>query len=93
MDIFAELRRERHANTGLVPIHEVRSQIRQRHGEAAASHAVLDEVLKGLRRSRKLGLLSLSDRSRATSEQLHDSIVGVGETFFYLERVDGHPSS
>ena len=89
MDIFAELRRERHANTGLVPIHEVRSSIRQRHGETAASHAVLDDVLKGLRRSKKLGLLSISDRSRATPEQLQDSIVGVGETFFYLERVDG----
>jgi predicted transcriptional regulator len=88
MEVFGALRRERYANTGLVPIHEVRAIIRQRYGEGSASHGVLDEVIKGMRRSRKLGLLSISDRSRATEEQLRDAIVGIGETFFYLEMVD-----
>jgi hypothetical protein len=92
MEIFVKLLHERHANTGLVPIHEVRVTIRQQFGEEAASHGVFDEVVRGMRRSKKLALLSISDRSRATEEQLRDSIVGVGETFFYLENVDGSSS-
>jgi len=82
--IFTELLNERYANTGLVPIHEVRTTIRQRFGMTVASHEVFDDVLFGMRRSKKVALLSISDRSSATEEQLRDSIVGVGETFFYL---------
>jgi predicted transcriptional regulator len=92
LEIFARLRRERHANTGLVPIHEVRSEIRSRFGEGSASHDVFDEVILSMRRTQKVALLSISDRSRATDAELRDSIVGVGETLFYLENVDGSPS-
>jgi hypothetical protein len=33
-------------------------------------------------------LISIDDRSRATSEQLRDSVFAVGETFFYMEQPD-----
>ena len=85
LESVAKLRAEKHANTGLVPIHEVRLAIRLQFGEEAASHHIFDEVVYGLRRTKKVDLLSISDRSGASEEQLRDSIVGVGETFFYLE--------
>jgi DNA-binding PadR family transcriptional regulator len=86
MDIFHELLRERFANLDMVPIHEIRREVAERHGAYTASHAVFDDLFLGLRREKKLRLISISDRSRATFEQLRDSIVGVGETFFYAER-------
>ena len=90
MEIFAELRRN--LNTKLVPIHKVRSAIRNKFGAEATAHAVFDEVILNLRRSKKLRLISISDKSEATPEQLRDSIVSVGETFFYLENMDASAS-
>ncbi len=82
---FQELRRERHARSGLVPIHEVRGRIAEHFGPAAAGHDVLDEVILGLWRQRRLGLEAISDLSDATEQQMNDGIQGVHGTLFYLE--------
>jgi len=85
MDIFHELLRGQYANIRMVPIHEVRAEIRRRHGDAGVLREVFNELLLEMRRSKKVGLVSINDRSRATEQQLKDSVFAVGETFFYLE--------
>lgn len=85
MDIFHHLLRERHAVTGMVPIHEVRAAVRTRHGDGAASHETLDGIILSLWRSKRLRISSLEDAGAATHAQRQDSIPGVGETLFYLE--------
>ncbi len=86
MKIFGELLRERFTVIGMVPIHEIRREVRARFGPQAASHAVMDELLLHLRRTKKAKLVSIDDRSGATQEQLQDSVFAVGETFFYMEK-------
>lgn len=88
LDIFYELLRERFTVLDMVPIHEIRRAVAERFGPRAASHAVFDEVLFVLRRAKKLWLVSISDRSRATPEELQDSVPGVGEMFFYAEKAN-----
>jgi predicted transcriptional regulator len=83
--VFQELRRERYARSGLVPIHEVRARVAERFGSAAARHDLLDDVIQELWRQRRIGLEAISDLAGATQEQLNDSIPGVGNTTFYLE--------
>lgn len=73
--------------TRMVPIHEIRDAIRVKLGDAAASDEVFNDVMLDLRRSKKVRLVSIDDRSRATEKQLADSVFAVGETFFYVERV------
>lgn len=85
MDVFHRLLRERHANVRMVPIHEVRAAVRERFGDRAASREVFNELLLDLRRAKKVRLVSIDDRSRATEQQLQDSVFAVGETFFYME--------
>jgi DNA-binding PadR family transcriptional regulator len=82
---FEELRRERYGHSGLVPIHEVRQRISQRFGAAAGQHEVLDEVILGLWRQKRLGVEGISDLSLATPAQLNDAIPGVSGPLFYLE--------
>ena len=82
---FEELLRERHAVGGLVPIHEVRAEVRNRFGAAAARHDVFDDVVLQLWRAKKLRLTPIADHAKATPAQLGDAIPGVGETLFYLE--------
>jgi hypothetical protein len=82
---FQELLRERHPRSGLVPIHEVRQSVAERFGTGAARHDVLDEVVMHLWRSQRIGLEGISDLSKATEQQLNDSIQGINSTFFYLE--------
>jgi hypothetical protein len=82
---FEDLQRERHGRSGLVPIHEVRQRIGERFGPAAARHDVLDEVILGLWREKRIGLEGISDLGSATEQQLNDSIPGEGNTIFYLE--------
>jgi hypothetical protein len=82
---FQELRRERHGRSGLVPIHEVRQRIADRFGPTAARHDVLDEVILGLWRQRRIGVEAISDLGNATKEQLNDGIPGVNGILFYLE--------
>lgn len=84
VDLFGDLLRERYANIRMVPIHDLRAEVARRFGDHAASHAVFDELLLGLRRAGTVRLISISDRSRATADQLRDSIFDVGETFFYV---------
>jgi hypothetical protein len=76
----------------IVPIHEIRRRIAEKHGPQAASHAVFDKAILNLRQFRETdgslthGLTSISDRSRATTQELTDSVSSVGETFFYADR-------
>lgn len=85
MDIFHRLLRERHANIRMVPIHEVRAEVRTKFGDRAASREVFNELLLDMRRAKKVRLVSITDPSRATEQQLQDSVFSVGETFFYME--------
>jgi predicted transcriptional regulator len=82
---FQELRRERHGRDGLVPIHEVRQRMAQHFGSVAARHDVLDDVVLGLWRKKRLSLVAISDLGDATEQQLNESIQGVHGTLFYLE--------
>ncbi len=85
MEEFNALRREKYHSSGMVPIHEVRQHIRSLFGDAAGRHDIFDEVIRQLRQEGRLRLSSISDHSRATPEELQDSIPGVGETLFNLE--------
>jgi len=78
----------RDGNTKLAPICEVRAIMRQRYDEAAVSRDAFDECILELRRSKKQRVISISDKSSATGEQLRDSVLAVGEVFFYLENID-----
>ena len=69
----------------MVPIHEIRTFVRRRLGDAAARHDSLDSVLLEMRRRMSWRVIPISDRSRATAEELQDAVPGVGETLFYLE--------
>lgn len=89
---FQELLRGEFANLRMVPIHEIRRRVVERHGAGAAPHAAFNDVLLDLRRTRRLHLVSISDRSRATPDQLRDSVFAVGETFFYAEQAHAHAS-
>jgi predicted transcriptional regulator len=82
---FQELLRERHSADGLVPIHELRQRIREKYGEEAGRHDVLDDELRQMRREGLVRLSPISDRGRVPSEQLEDSIPGIDETLFYVE--------
>jgi DNA-binding PadR family transcriptional regulator len=82
---FEELARERHAVHGMVPIHEIRAGVRRQFGDAAARHDLFDPVLLEMRRRMRWRMIPISDRSRATAEELQDAVPGVGETLFYLE--------
>jgi DNA-binding PadR family transcriptional regulator len=79
-----DLLRERHGHTGLVPIFELRRRIKAKFGDLPASHSDLDGRLKRLRREYRLRLVSISDRSRATAEELSESVPGEEEMFFYV---------
>ncbi len=92
MEVFHDLLRERFANIRMVPIHEVWTAIPGRFGPEAASHTVFDELLHELRRARKVRLITIDDRSRATEKQLTDSIIAHVGTLFYMEKLDDAPS-
>jgi hypothetical protein len=89
---FEELRRERHSHTGLVPIHEIRLRIAEKYGASIARHDVLDEPIRELWRQDRVRMVALADLQRATPEQLNDSVPGVHETLFYLERAHERPA-
>lgn len=71
---------------GMLPIYQIRRSIRGKFGPQAASHESLDPQIKQLR-GKRLRLVSISDRSRATPDQLQDSIQGLEEIFFYVEEL------
>lgn len=85
LSAFEELRRERYSVSGLVPIWEVRAEVRQKHGSAAGEPDRFDEVVLGLWRAKKLRITPITDRSKATPQQLQDGIPGADEILFYLE--------
>lgn len=74
------------ANIRMVPIHKIRDTVRAKYGDAAASPSAFNDLLLDLRRDKVVKLVSIDDRSRATPEQLRDSVYAVGETFFYVEK-------
>ncbi len=82
---FEELRRERFARNGIVPVYELRRLLTARHGTEAGSHAALDPLLKQMRREKRVRLIAINDLAGATTDQLDDSVPGENETFFYLE--------
>jgi hypothetical protein len=82
---FEELLRERHTVTGMVPIHEVRSEVRRQLGDRAARHDTLDQVILRLRHNGPFRLVPITDQSKASTDQLQASIPGIGETLFYME--------
>ncbi len=88
MEIFGRLLRERHANIRMVPIHEVRAEIRERFGERAASHEVFDELLLDLRQAKRIRMVPISDPSRVSPVEMRDSIKSSVGTLFYLETAD-----
>jgi hypothetical protein len=82
---FEELLRERHTVTGMVPIHEVRAEVRRQLGERAARHDAFDPVVIRLRHASRFRIVPITDQSNASTDQLQASIPGIGETLFYLE--------
>ncbi|MFO0824027.1 MAG: hypothetical protein U0792_13095 [Gemmataceae bacterium] len=90
MDTFHELLRGPFATLRMVPIYEVRGEIAKRFGANGLSHAAFNDALLDLRRTDRVRLVSIDDRSRATPEQLRNSVFAVGETFFYMEKPSGH---
>jgi predicted transcriptional regulator len=82
---FEELLRERHTVTGMVPIHEVRAEVRKHLGETAARHDAFDPVILSLRQAGRLRLVPITDGTKASLEQLQASVPGIGETLFFLE--------
>ena len=84
---FDELLRERHAVTGMVPIHEVRDEVRKQLGEAAARHDVFDQAILACWQAGRIRLVPITDGTKASLEQLQASIPGIGETLFFLESV------
>lgn len=77
----------KHAATGLVPVHEIRDEVERLFGPAAARDA-FDNAMLDHRRTGALDLVSISDRSRATPDQLRKSVHAVGEQFFYVKVPD-----
>lgn len=76
-------------STGMVKISDLRKSIADQLGPAAASHEHLDETLKRLRYDGKIRLVSISDKSKATREELNASVPGENETFYYVELEPG----
>jgi hypothetical protein len=90
LEAFEELRRERFARNGIVPVFELRRLLIARHGAEAGSHAALDPLLKQMRREKQLRMVAIGNLSQATTDQLDDSVPGENETFFYIEAAHEH---
>jgi len=84
-DMLEELRSEKYSHRDSVPIWEMRELVAARFGPEAAKHAVFDPLLKQWRRENRIRLIAIGDRSRATPEQLAQSIPGENETFCFVE--------
>lgn len=84
---FERLKRGEHHRSGVVPIHKVRSAVRERLGANDASHDVFDPEVKKLRAEGKFRLIAITDLSSATRQELDDSIPGFRETLFDMEAV------
>jgi hypothetical protein len=83
---FDRLVRDKYSYTGMVPIHEVRWEVGERFGPQAAGHEVFDALVQQLRRDGRIALSSISIAGEASAQELNDSIPGLHETLFYMER-------
>ncbi|WP_422930237.1 hypothetical protein [Singulisphaera sp. PoT] len=79
-----QLRTGKYAGKDLIPIHELRQLVGSNLGEALATHAVFDRIVKEMRSDGQLEVIAISDNRDATQEQLDDSIPGMNETLFYI---------
>jgi DNA-binding PadR family transcriptional regulator len=79
-----QLRADKYAAKGLVPIHEVRRIVAERHGMHDAGHPTFDSLLMQMRSEGQLELIAISDNRNATQEQLDASIPGMNSTIFYI---------
>jgi hypothetical protein len=70
---------------GIVPIHEVRKLVKERHGEDAGRAENFNEAVLNLRRAGSHKTTSITEKGRATPEQLAASVPNAGETMFYIE--------
>lgn len=82
---YERLKEERFAEYGMVPIHELRRVVAERFGADAASHEVLDSLLKDLRREKRIRLVAIGNAGDASQQQLDDSICGENEIYFMIE--------
>ncbi len=81
---YERLKEECFAEYGMVPIYELRRVVAERFGADAASHDVLDSLLKDLRREKQIRLIALGDGGIVTEQQIADSIRGENEIYFML---------
>lgn len=70
---------------GRFPIHELRDRIKEEYGPEAASPEVFDKLLKEMRKNGDIRFVAIGDRSRATGEQLANSIQGENETYYLID--------
>lgn len=78
----------KYKTSGLIPIHAIREEVREKHGEKAASHAELDKVIKEMHWEGKIKMLQIADNRDMTQKQLDDSVPGMNDTFAYIYLTD-----
>lgn len=81
-----ELIKSKYFRTGGVPIHELRDAIRSKLGDKAASHEVLDPILKQMRVDGKHHMVAVTMNPGVSKDQMDGSVPGVNETLFYIEK-------
>ena len=87
LSAYEDLCREKYFRTNAVPIFEVRNVVRDRLGQDAAGHGVLDTIILNLRRSGRFRLIAMSLSLDTPREQIDAGIPGLEEVFFYMEKV------
>jgi len=90
-NVFHDMVGGRYANLGMVPVHEMRAAFKR--ANPGATDADFDNALLSLRRDDRARLIPIDDRSRATPDQLKNSIHRVGETFFYMQATPTTPAA
>lgn len=79
--------RAERAHRRLVPIHELRARVQSETG-GRVKDAEFEAALRDLWRRGEVELVPISDGRDATREQLDQSIRGVHEILFYVERIE-----
>jgi hypothetical protein len=79
------LAKEEYLRDGIVPVHALRKKIIEKYGPQAGTHAALDQMLKQLRREKRIRMIPIGDLSRATREELDASVPGEGGLLFDIE--------
>lgn len=73
----------KHAPIRMVPIHEIRNTLKAQF--PGMTDEQFNEVMLDLRQAKRVRLIPISDRSKATPDQLGDSIPSSVGTLFYVE--------